>query len=85
MQQRAGAALTSVVYVVNDVEVVLHRGAVSAAEAGGEQQEQRQSCGQPASRQDALPDSSFSFSQHAGGGGVGQGTEEHWRGNCWLT
>lgn len=60
---------------MNDVEVVLHRGALSTAEAGGQQQEQRQSCGQPVARQDALPDSSVSPRQHAEAGGVGQGTE----------
>lgn len=59
--------LTSVVDVVDDVEVVLHRGAVRAgdADAGGEE-EQRQSRGQPAARQDAQPDiSSSSPRQHA--------------------
>lgn len=71
---------TSVIYIVNDVKVVLHRGAVSAAEAGGEKQEQHQSCRQPAARQHALPDSSFSPGQHAWVGGVGQGTEEDGRG-----
>lgn len=45
---------------MNNVEVVLHRGAVGAAEAGGEEEEQRQSCGQPAARQDAVPDISGS-------------------------
>lgn len=50
---------------MNDVEVVLHRGAVSAAEAGGEEEEQRQGCGQPAARQDAEPDISRSPGQHA--------------------
>lgn len=45
---------------MDNVEVVLHRGAVSAAEAGGEEKEQRQSCGQPAARQDAVPDISRS-------------------------
>lgn len=51
---------------MNNVEVVLHRGAVSAAEAGGEEEEQRQSCRQPAARQDADPDIiSPSAGQHA--------------------
>lgn len=59
---------------MNNVEVVLHRGAVSAAEAGGEEEEQRQSCRQPAARQeDALPDISRSPRQHAVW--VAQGTE----------
>lgn len=58
-------SLTSVVDIVNNVEVVLHRGAVSAAEAGGEEEEQRQSCRQPAARQDAEPDISRSPGQHA--------------------
>ena len=53
---------------MNNVEVVLHRGAVSAAEAGGEEEEQ------PAARQeDALPDISRSPGQHAVW--VAQGTE----------
>lgn len=59
------ASLTSVIDVVNDVEVVLHRGAVRAAEAAGEQEEQRQSCGQPAARQDAEPNIRCSSGQHA--------------------
>lgn len=50
---------------MNNVEVVLHCSAVSAAEAGGEKEEQRQSCGQPAARQDAVPDISRSHGQHA--------------------
>lgn len=52
---------------MNNVEVVLHRGAVSAAEAGGEEEEeeQRQSCRQAAARQDAEPDISRSPGQHA--------------------
>lgn len=50
---------------MNNVEVVLHRGAASAAEAGREEEEQRQSCGQPAARQDAVPDISRSPRQHA--------------------
>lgn len=57
--------LTSVVDIVNNVEVVLHRGAVSAAEAGGEEEEQSQSRRQPAARQDAVPDISHSPRQHA--------------------
>lgn len=50
---------------MNNVEIVLHCGAVSAAEAGGEEEEQRQSCGQPAACQDAAPDISRSSGQHA--------------------
>lgn len=44
---------------------MLHRGAVSTAEAGGEEEEQRQSCRQPAARQDAVLDISRSPRQHA--------------------
>lgn len=50
---------------MNDVEVVLHRGAVSAAEAGREEEEQRQGCRQPAAGQDAVLDVSRSPRQHA--------------------
>ena len=50
---------------MNDVEVVLHRGAVSAADAGGEEEEQCQDRGQPAARQDTVPDISRSPRQHA--------------------
>lgn len=50
---------------MNNVEVVLHRGAVSAAEAAGEEEEQSQSCRQPAAHQDAVPDISHSPRQHA--------------------
>lgn len=57
---RVRTRLTSVVDIVNNVEVVLHRGAVSAAEAGGEEEEERQSSGQPAARQDAVRDISRS-------------------------
>lgn len=42
---------------MDDVEVVLHRGAVSVADGGGEEEEERQSRRQPAARQDALPHS----------------------------
>lgn len=41
---------------MNNVEVVLHCGAVSAAEAGGQEEEQRQSCRQPAACQEPEPD-----------------------------
>lgn len=52
---------------MNDVEVVLHRGAVSAADTGGEEEdEQHQSCRQPAARGDAEPEVSRSAGQHAG-------------------
>lgn len=57
-------SLTSVVDIVDDVEVVLHRSAVGAAEAAGEEQQQRQSHGQPAARQDAQPHVSHSAWQH---------------------
>lgn len=51
---------------MNNVEVVLHRGAVSAAEAGGQEEEQCQSCRQPAARQEPEPDIiSPSAGQHA--------------------
>lgn len=51
---------------MDDVEVVLHRGAVRAAEAAGEEEEQRHGCGQPAARQDAVPpDISLPPGQHA--------------------
>jgi len=50
---------------VNDVEVVLHRGAVSAAEAAGDEEEQRHGSGQPAAGQDAVPDIDRSARQHA--------------------
>lgn len=62
---RKGSVLTSVVHVVNDVEVVLHGGAVSAAEAGGEEEQQHHSRGQPAARQDAAPRMSRCRRQHA--------------------
>lgn len=58
-------ALTSVVDVVDDVEVVLHRGAVSAAEAGGEEEEQHQRSGQPAACKGAKAHISHSPLQHA--------------------
>lgn len=50
---------------MNDVEVVLHRGAVSTAETEGEEEEQRQGGEQPAARPDAEPDISRSPGQHA--------------------
>lgn len=49
---------------MDNVEIVLHRGTVRAAEAGGEEEEQRQSCGQPAARQDTMPDISRSPKEH---------------------
>lgn len=50
---------------MNDVEVVLHCGAVRPAEAEGEEEEQHQRCWQPAARQDAEPHVSVSTGQHA--------------------
>lgn len=78
MTYNATWSLTSVVDIVNNVKVVLHRGAVRAAEAGGEEEEQRQSCGQPAARQDAVAVISRSPRQHAVE--VAQGTEKRTEG-----
>lgn len=58
--------LTSVVDIVNNVEVVFHRGAVCPAEAGGQEEQQHHGCRQPAARQDAEPHISRSPGQHAG-------------------
>lgn len=59
-------SLTSVVDIVNNVEVVLHRGAVRPAEAGGQEEEQHHGCGQRAAGQDAEPHVRRSSRQHAG-------------------
>lgn len=59
---------TSVVNVVNDVELVLHRGAVGAAEAAGEEEEEeRRGCGQPEARRDSEADVGRSAGQHPAG------------------
>lgn len=65
-RRRRRRSLTSVVDIVNNVEVVFHRGAVRPAEAGGQEEEQHHSCRQPAAGQDAEPHISRSPRQHAG-------------------
>lgn len=51
---------------MDNVEFMFHCGAVSAAEAAGEEkQEQRQSSRQPAAPRDAEPDIGRSAGQHA--------------------
>lgn len=64
--RRRRRCLTSVVDIVNNVEVVFHRGAVCPAEAGGQEEEQHHGCWQPAAGQDAEPHISRSPWQHAG-------------------
>lgn len=57
--------LTSVVHVVDNMEFVLHRGAVGTAEAAGEEEEEEcDGCGQPAAHRDPETAVSRSARQH---------------------
>lgn len=61
-------SLTSVVHIVDDMEFVLHRSAVSTAEAAGEEEEEeRRGCRQPAAHRDPETDVSRSAGQHDAG------------------